>query len=272
VADGVTTAAHPLLAPYYADGARHVRTGVVENVRLARDTFRVRLDCPAIGRAIVPGQFIMLRLAGVDDPLLGRPLALYDTWLDDAGTVRGIDVVYLVVGRMTRRLAMVRAGDELEAWGPLGNGFAARGTPHLIMAAGGIGQTPFLAVGREALGGRRYGAPSRPAPPVERVTLCYGVRSADLLAGVDDFRAAGIEVRTPSGRRPRTGVRGLAGDADGLRRRHLLQLRGESPPARRPVGLQADLRRGPRVRRRQDRVVTTAQPQSPNQPPAQAGG
>src|SRR5690606_32615990 len=31
-----------------------------------------------------------------------------------------------------------------------------------------------------------------------KVTLCYGVRSADLLAGVDDFRAAGIDVRIAS--------------------------------------------------------------------------
>ena len=50
---------------------------------------------------IVPGQFLMLRLAGLDDPLLGRPLALYDVVLDAAGRPTAIDVVYLVLGKMT---------------------------------------------------------------------------------------------------------------------------------------------------------------------------
>ena len=38
-------------------------------------------SAPELARRIVPGQFLMLRLAGGNDPLLGRPLALYDTWL-----------------------------------------------------------------------------------------------------------------------------------------------------------------------------------------------
>ena len=51
---------------------------IEEHVSLARDTYRLRLPCPAIAARIVPGQFVMLRLPGTNDPLLGRPLALYD--------------------------------------------------------------------------------------------------------------------------------------------------------------------------------------------------
>jgi dihydroorotate dehydrogenase electron transfer subunit len=189
---------NPLAAKYCADCALHVRTSVVENVQLARDTYRVRVTCPQLARRVVPGQFVMVRLPGTDDPLLGRPLALYDTWLDDGGQPAGIDVVYLVVGRMTRRLARVRPGDPLELWGPLGNGFMPHPAEHLVMVAGGIGQTPFLALGREAAGRRTYGEPPRPTPRVGRVTLCYGVRTADLLAGAEDFRAAGIDLRISS--------------------------------------------------------------------------
>lgn len=32
-------------------------------------------------------------------------------------------------------------------------------------------------------------------PRAQKVTLCYGARSRDYLAGVDDFRRAGVEVR-----------------------------------------------------------------------------
>jgi dihydroorotate dehydrogenase electron transfer subunit len=167
---------------------------VIENVRLARATYRIRLASPELAGATRPGQFLMLRLPGTSDPLLGRPFALYDTVLDQAGNPVGLDVVYLVIGKMTGRLAELRPGDRLEAWGPLGNGFAdLDGLSDVALVAGGIGQTPFLAYVRDLLGTRGYGG--RPARRrVGRVRLYYGVRSADLAAGVNDFRAAGAEV------------------------------------------------------------------------------
>ncbi|MGE0605918.1 MAG: dihydroorotate dehydrogenase electron transfer subunit [Pirellulales bacterium] len=180
-------------AACYADRAWHGSVPILENTRLARDTYRVRLAAPEIARRIVPGQFIMLRLAGCDDPLLARPLAMYETIDDEAGQPAAIDVVYLVVGKMTGRLAHCIAGQRLEVWGPLGNGFPLHETGHVVMVAGGIGQTPFLALAREFLGQRRYGL--RESPLASRVTLCYGARAADLLAGVEDFRAAGVDVR-----------------------------------------------------------------------------
>lgn len=186
---------NPLAAACYADQAAQARVEITENVRLARDTYRVRFNCPELARRVVPGQFFMLRIAGCGDPLLGRPFALYDTVLDAAGEPVGIDIVYLVVGKMTRLLAESRLGTELEIWGPLGNGFSVQPTEHLVMVAGGIGQTPFLAMGRELLGKRDYG---RPVAPAQRVTLCYGVRNKDLLAGADDFRACGIDLRVSS--------------------------------------------------------------------------
>ena len=185
----------PLAAAYYADRALQRTVRVVENVRLARDTYRLRVDCPEVARRIVPGQFVMLRLAGCDDPLLGRPLALYDTTLDADGRPLGLDLVYLVVGKLTGRLAQCGPGRRLDLWGPLGNGFPPRPAEHLIMVAGGIGQTPFPAVAREVLGSRRYGDPPRGVPLARQVTLCYGARSADLLAGVEDFERLGVEVR-----------------------------------------------------------------------------
>ncbi len=186
----------PLHAAYYADQALTVTAPVIENVQLARDTFRLRLECPQIAQRIVPGQFLMLRLADFNDPLLGRPLALYDTVLDASGAALGVDVVYLRLGKMTSRLADFQPSQKLQLWGPLGNGFPAQTVDHLIMVAGGIGQTPFMALGREFLGGRRYGATDqRNFAPARRVTLCYGARRADYLAGVDEFRAAGIDVR-----------------------------------------------------------------------------
>jgi dihydroorotate dehydrogenase electron transfer subunit len=185
----------PLSAAWYADRALHQKVQIVENVPVAGDTFRVRLACPELAERIVPGQFVMLRLAGCDDPLLGRPLALYDTVLQNKAQPLGIDIVYLVTGKMTGRLAAYVPGQTLDAWGPLGNGFLPQPVEHLIMVAGGIGQTPFMALGREYLGLRSYGAPARRVVPSKKVTLCYGARRAEYLACVEDFRALGIDVR-----------------------------------------------------------------------------
>jgi dihydroorotate dehydrogenase electron transfer subunit len=169
-------------------------TVVLENVALAERTYRVRLQAPELAAAIRPGQFLMLRLLGHSDPLLGRPFALYDTVLDSQGTPVGVDVVYLVVGKMTGLLAGVRPGDHIEAWGPLGNGFPdLDGVAHVALVAGGIGQTPFLAHIRDLLGARGYGGAAE-RRKVQRLSLYYGVRKAALAAGVEDFRAAGAEV------------------------------------------------------------------------------
>jgi dihydroorotate dehydrogenase electron transfer subunit len=189
---------HPLEAEFYADQAVQRRASVIENVRLARDTYRVRFECPEIAGRIVPGQFIMLRLPALNDPLLGRPLALYDTVRDAAGVPFALDIVYLTLGKMTRRLAEVQPGAALDVWGPLGNGFPPDPTDHLIMVAGGIGQTPFLALGQEYLGRHEYGEPPRCVPRAKKITLCYGVRNASLVAGAEDFTSAGFDLRLSS--------------------------------------------------------------------------
>jgi dihydroorotate dehydrogenase electron transfer subunit len=126
---------------------------------------------------------------------LARPLALYDTALDSSGEPSYVDVVYLVLGKMTARLAHFLPGRLLDVWGPLGNGFPLAATDHLILVAGGIGQTPFLALAQECFGERHYGDPPRVAPRIGRLTLCYGARRAEFLAGVADFQRRGVDVR-----------------------------------------------------------------------------
>ena len=67
---------------------------------------------------------------------------------------------------------------------------------HLICVAGGIGQTPFLGVIREAMGLASYGNPKRlVTPSPQSVSLCYGVRSADYLAGLDEFNIPGLDLQ-----------------------------------------------------------------------------
>ena len=184
---------------------------ILENERIARDTFRLRLDDPAMARSIRPGQFLMIRPATGTDPLLARPFALYDVARDASGVPIAVDVVYLVIGRGTSALSRLKPGDPVIVWGPLGNGFGPSPGGSVVFVAGGIGQTPFLALGRRWLGQFRYGGDPPDPSPVESATLLYGVRSRDLAAGLDDFDRAGIavELATDDGS---TGHRGYVTD------------------------------------------------------------
>jgi dihydroorotate dehydrogenase electron transfer subunit len=178
----------------YADDTCHQVVEIVQHTEVGRSTRLLAVRCPEVARRILPGQFVMLRPHGIYDPLIGRPLALFDVWYE-SGEPAGIEVVYLVKGKLTRWLAEQSVGQTVEVWGPLGNGFEPLPADHLVLVAGGIGQTPFLAVAKERLQMATFGVPRRNAAKVDRITLCYGARTAEYHAGVDRFREIGLDVQ-----------------------------------------------------------------------------
>jgi len=197
----------PARTACYADAATFRTARIVRHARIAEHTWRVRLDCPEIAAAAIPGQFAMLRIPDRHDPLLARPLAVYDCSADDvdphpgnrvaatgaaARALRFVDFVYAVHGRFTTALKEIPAGRDLVVWGPLGNGFRMPPVEHLVLVAGGIGQTALLGLGRAHLGGDC--APREHGAAAPRVTFCWGARHGGLFGGLDDFRDAGFDV------------------------------------------------------------------------------
>ena len=75
------------------------------------------LDAPQLAAVLVPGQFVHVRVPGLDPTALRRPFSVFDA---DGGRVT---LLYKVVGRGTVALAHVRPGDAVEVMGPLGRGF-----------------------------------------------------------------------------------------------------------------------------------------------------
>lgn len=181
-----------LVEPSHAPAV--LRARVVSHDEVAAGTWRIRLDCPPIAARAMPGQFAMLRLADRSDPLLARPFAVYDVFSDGIEP-RYADFMYVVHGKFTRALTDVRIGDELLAWGPLGNGFTTPATEHLLLVAGGIGQTALLTLARERLGLASYGNAGRTVPRATRATLCWGARTSAAFGCTDDFRRSGCDVR-----------------------------------------------------------------------------
>ncbi len=172
---------------------------ILANEPVAKDTYKITLDDPMLASQITPGQFVMVRAGLGNDPLLGRPFALFDVVRDSTGTPVAVELVYLVLGRGTAELSRKRAGEPLPIWGPLGNGFS--GPPvdggDVGFVAGGIGFTPFLALGKWWRGTASYGAQGQHTGSlVSLARLYYGARSANLFAGLNDFAHAGLDVRT----------------------------------------------------------------------------
>jgi len=171
-----------------------VTATLLENAPVAKGIWKLRLETAEIASTFVPGQFVMLRIADRTDPLIGRALAIYSAD-SKVGTQRSwIELVYQVKGRMTTQLAEMVTGQRLELWGPLGNAFSDKAVEHLVMVAGGIGQTPFLTLAREALGLEVYGNGTRAHGYAQRVHLLYGARSAAYFAGLEEFRQTGLNL------------------------------------------------------------------------------
>lgn len=154
---------------------------VLGQVRYAPNCWKITLEVPR-REAIDAGQFCHILTDGALDPLLRRPFSYWDAVPDGKGGTR-VDLLYTVVGRGTELLSRRRPGERVGYLGPLGIGLtpAAEGT--CVFVAGGVGIVPFYLFSRQLAAGGR--------PP--RRILLFGGRTRDMLYGIDDFPALGVE-------------------------------------------------------------------------------
>lgn len=158
----------------------HQTVKILKNELAGEKLWRIRCASAEIADAVKPGQFCMLRIPGFRAPLLGRPLAIFRA--DKDADVKFVDVVYAVVGLGTEQLSHLQAGQDIEIWGPLGNGFPMEMKPNQwptrpLLVAGGIGQTPMYLTALAFLN----------RSETEKVTLIWGGRSRAHLACLEDF-------------------------------------------------------------------------------------
>jgi dihydroorotate dehydrogenase electron transfer subunit len=122
-----------------------------------------------------PGQFAMLRPRGIYEPLLRRAMAYYRSAIVNDALM--VDFIYQVLGRGTQALAKLRAGDQVDFLGSLGNSYdleAARGREALLVA-GGVGSAALFMLAEELVK-REVGA-----------KLFIGGASRGDLCGLEDF-------------------------------------------------------------------------------------
>jgi dihydroorotate dehydrogenase electron transfer subunit len=137
------------LSPYPATGTNKRRAKklkqslaqVISNSEVTPGVHLIWLEAPEIALDAKPGQFVMVRCG--DDTMLRRPLSIHN--VDEAKS--RLALLFAVVGKGTKWLSQRKTG-EIDAFGPLGNGFTIRSeAKKLLLVAGGIGIAPlaFLA-------------------------------------------------------------------------------------------------------------------------------
>ncbi len=135
----------------------------------------LEFESAGVAAAAQPGQFVHLRVPGLEGSVLRRPFSIYHA---EAACFR---ILYKQVGRGTREMAALPAGRRVSLIGPLGNGFPAPpGGALPVLVAGGYGVAPLY-----------FLATRIPRPGV----LFAGGRSAGDILCATEFQALGWEVR-----------------------------------------------------------------------------
>lgn len=161
---------------------------IEEHTPLSGGYWELLLRAEQIATSAEPGQFVHLRVPGLEAVALRRPFSLYGA---EGGCIR---ILYKRVGAGTAAMNRLVAGDEVSVIGPLGNGFPLRGDGcEPLLVAGGYGVAPlaFLAQRLESRG-----------------VLMAGGRSAEDILACSVFERLGwrVEVATEDGSR---GTKGL---------------------------------------------------------------
>lgn len=143
------------------------------------EVFKLTLQAPQIAKMAAPGQFVMVKVGGVD-PLLRRPFSLCEI-RPESGE---ITLIYRVVGHGTGILAEAPVGARLLTMGPLGYSFPdpSVGSGELLLVGGGLGIPPMVAAAAAAVKVGR------------KVSAILGARSARYLAGAAELQALGVKV------------------------------------------------------------------------------
>ena len=157
---------------------------ILSNVEIAPDYWRIRLTAPREFAEAEPGQFVMVRVAGGIDPLLRRPLAVFDLGMHETGGVPQVwfEMLYKVVGKGTALLSSLREGNDVDILGPLGTGFdMGSDDEEKLLVGGGIGLAPLYLLATELV--------RRKSP----VHLFAGGRTHHDLLCLADFERLGVK-------------------------------------------------------------------------------
>ncbi|MBP1714706.1 MAG: pyrK [Deltaproteobacteria bacterium] len=200
---------------------KEIKGKIVDHRRVTPEYYVLKIQAPEIALSARPGQFIMVRLDDLHDPLLRRPFSfsriLPSKKKPGGGLAEGgFEVCYQVVGRGTARMTRLRKGERVDILGPLGRGFwREEGVERQLLIGGGIGIAPLLPWAEELAG--KKGSAKGGAKEI-RVEILLGGKNSDRVLGVREIKKLGLEPQIAT----EDGSLGLPGMVTDLLERELL--------------------------------------------------
>lgn len=115
---------------------------IIENTEVGPDIYYLALKYDQLEKKPVPGQFFNLKVSqnNCDDPLLRRPLSIFDY----KEKKKKVEFIYKVVGKGTKVLSSMGEDKKLDMLGPLGSGFNLSVDNNLDLIGGGMGIAPLF--------------------------------------------------------------------------------------------------------------------------------
>jgi len=148
---------------------------IKENRIVAKDIGKMIVEAEYVARHRKAGQFIILRIDEYGERI---PLTIVDSNADE-GT---ITLYYQVVGKTTRQMSMLNAGEHLQdIAGPLGHPTEITNYGTVVCIGGGIGIAPV------------YPIASAMKNAGNRVINIIGARNSDILILEEELRTVGDE-------------------------------------------------------------------------------
>jgi len=119
---------------------------ITSNREVSPGVFLMWLDAGSLVQQSKTGQFFMVKCG--DDTTLRRPISVHRIDAEKGG----LAFLYAVVGKGTQWLANSQPGENLDIFGPLGNGFTLEAkSKNVLIVAGGIGIAPLIYLAETAL-------------------------------------------------------------------------------------------------------------------------
>jgi len=118
---------------------------ILKNEKYGENLYKMEIFSPYICRNTGAGQFISIKCSKekIFDPILRRPFSIYD--IEKEFNV--FSILYLVKGRGTYLLSLLKKGDVVDFMGPLGNPITFnKNSNDYLLIGGGIGIAPLYLI------------------------------------------------------------------------------------------------------------------------------
>lgn len=114
---------------------------VIENTALNATSFIIRLKSPISLPVLYPGQFVNVKVDKTDKVFLRRPFSIFEA---DYST-NTLSLIIKILGKGSKILTGLEAGEKLSLVYPLGNGFTQpSANDKILLIGGGSGVAPML--------------------------------------------------------------------------------------------------------------------------------